>query len=142
MSNWQDNYVPEPNSGCWIWLGAIAGRYGQLRYKNKKTPAHRAFWEASFGKIPNKLKILHKCDVKLCCNPNHLFLGTNQDNTDDMVRKGRQKWPSQGNPTHRTKLNKEVARIIREMPGSQRLIAGKFNISQQMVSQIKAGRRW
>lgn len=51
--------------------------------------AHRAAWEQAFGPVPEGLQVLHRCDVRKCINPEHLFLGTNQDNMDDKTRKGR-----------------------------------------------------
>jgi hypothetical protein len=77
---------------CWMWNGyRIKGRYGHFNAGNKKMLlAHRFSWVHFNGDIPEGLYVLHKCDVPYCVNPNHLFLGTQQDNMDDMVRKGRQ----------------------------------------------------
>lgn len=87
-----DKYIPEPNSGCWLWI-ANANRtgYGCLS-DSKQRLAHRISWEIHRGPIPEGLYVLHKCDVPICVNPEHLFLGTHQDNMDDMVRKGRGRW--------------------------------------------------
>jgi hypothetical protein len=82
-----DKVIPESNSGCWIWIGATNGRgYGNFKRHAK---AHRVSWELYYGKIPNGLCVLHKCDVKLCVNPNHLWLGTYKDNNYDMHLKHR-----------------------------------------------------
>ena len=75
---------------CWLWTGwKDWGGYGILTVKDKNIKAHRFSWELFFGPIPLGLKVLHKCDVRLCVNPDHLFLGTNLDNSRDMVNKGR-----------------------------------------------------
>lgn len=74
---------------CWLWLGGTQDGYGRLRYAGKKILAHRLSWEMHFGKIPEGLWVLHKCDVRNCIRPEHLFLGTNQDNVDDKMRKKR-----------------------------------------------------
>jgi hypothetical protein len=76
-----------PDCGqCWIWIaGKYAQGYGQ--YRGKK--AHRVAYEFSVGPIPKGKMVLHKCDNPACVNPNHLFIGTAQDNMDDKMSKGR-----------------------------------------------------
>jgi len=81
---------PEPMSGCWLWDGAITGGgYGEMRYLDRRQDAHRVAWMIHRGEIPDGLYVLHRCDVKLCVNPDHLFLGTQKQNIHDMMRKGR-----------------------------------------------------
>lgn len=74
---------------CWLWEGCLkADGYGWLmRGKSINWTAHRYSWFIHNGEIPNNLHVLHKCDVRNCVNPNHLFLGTHQDNMLDMVQK-------------------------------------------------------
>ena len=84
------NRVSKASNGCWIWTGSLtAGSYGQTRYNGKLWRAHRLFYTLFKSEIPNKLMVCHHCDNPQCVNPDHLFLGTNQDNLSDMVRKGR-----------------------------------------------------
>lgn len=79
------------SSGCWLWTGyCIPQGYGRLSVNNKPTLAHRAMYKLHKGDIPSDLQVLHKCDVRNCLNPDHLFLGTVQDNMADKVAKGRQ----------------------------------------------------
>ncbi len=83
--------IPEPNSGCWLWLGQVSRiGYGQIMLSpgQRKTKAHRAAWEAYRGPIGD-LYVLHQCDNRSCVNPDHLFLGTRSDNMLDMYAKGR-----------------------------------------------------
>lgn len=91
-----DKAVPEPNSGCFLWIGSIwppghrtSYGYGQVRRNGRLVSAHRVAWELTNGAIPSGLLVLHHCDVTCCVNPDHLFLGTYADNIADMVQKGR-----------------------------------------------------
>lgn len=82
--------IPEPNSGCWLWLGSTNAKgYAHLKYDMRQQRANRFSWSAYNGPIPEGLHVLHSCDNRLCVNPEHLFLGTNQDNVDDKMKKGR-----------------------------------------------------
>lgn len=77
---------------CWLWTGAVAGKYGQCRSApHTKIPAHRYSYILNVGEIPDGLYVCHRCDVRLCVRPDHLFLGTAKDNAQDMVAKGRWK---------------------------------------------------
>lgn len=83
---------PEPNSGCFIWMGPqLTARkgYGNFLCNGVQTRAHRAAWQFYKGEIPDGLHVLHRCDTPICVNPGHLFLGTQQDNMKDKRRKGR-----------------------------------------------------
>lgn len=87
---WQERIIPEPNSGCWLWTGTVSSfGHGNVRIRGKLYQPHRLAWEEANGPIPPGLWVLHRCDVPSCCNPDHLFLGTNRDNMVDMVTKGR-----------------------------------------------------
>lgn len=82
-------HCPELGS-CWEWTGAkVKGGYGSFRIGKSARYSHRIAWELSNGHISNGLRVLHKCDNPVCCNPMHLFLGTQADNVKDMLTKGR-----------------------------------------------------
>lgn len=127
-------------TGCIEWCGhRNHDGYGKLQFKSKLHSAHRIAWEVAYGAIPGGICVLHKCDVRHCINPDHLFLGTQVDNIADMCAKGRQaKAESAGG----TKLNaKKVLAILRD----ERLdkeIALDYKISLSVVAQIKTGRTW
>jgi hypothetical protein len=78
-------------TGCILWAGALTSNgYGKVGTSDGGTErAHRVVWRELRGPIPDSLCVLHKCDVRRCVNPEHLFLGTKKDNTHDMMRKGR-----------------------------------------------------
>jgi len=80
-----------PESGCWIWMAAVQSKgYGSCHIKGaKESLAHRISWTVYRGFIPSGMCVLHRCDVPSCVNPDHLFLGTKHDNSQDMVGKGR-----------------------------------------------------
>ena len=84
---------------CFPWIGAkVNGGYGKILFNGKLQLAHRVVYEIMVGLIPEGLCVLHRCDYPPCVNPKHLFLGTSQDNTDDMLQKKRHR--SQVNAPH------------------------------------------
>lgn len=86
---WWRVLVLEDKDKCWIWTGATTGKgYGQIVIKYKKYKAHRIAWEVTYGPVPEGLKVLHTCDNPPCCNPKHLFVGTQKDNMIDASNKG------------------------------------------------------
>lgn len=89
-SPFEDRFIPEPNSGCWLWLGGTQSQgYGMFDTRHGKVLASRHAYTKYRGKIPRGLHVLHKCDTPSCVNPDHLFIGTRHDNMQDASRKGR-----------------------------------------------------
>lgn len=84
--------IPEPNSGCWLWLGSIKKNgYGNMAFGGSFTQAHRVSYMAFKGEIPSGFVICHSCDNPSCVNPDHLWHGTYSDNMKDASKKGRNK---------------------------------------------------
>lgn len=82
--------VQKSNDGCWLWTAYIGTwGYGRFMLNGKAEKAHRVAWSLVYGPIPIGQLILHRCDTPACVRPEHLFLGSNKDNYDDMEAKGR-----------------------------------------------------
>jgi hypothetical protein len=129
-----------PEGGCWVWMGTTTVRgYGQLIKDTKKLSAHRASYEAFVGPIPKGINVCHTCDNVSCVNPNHLFLGTQKQNLQDMARKGRS---TRGEKNARSKLSEEQVNQIRMMDGTCSFISKIFNVSSSAISAIKLKKRW
>lgn len=143
-----EKWMPEPNSGCWLWAAASSseGRYGCMRVGDTMRQAHRVAWQIYKGTIPPGMVVCHKCDTTHCVNPDHLFLGTQAENIADMDFKRRRGITSHApdDPPH-SKLSPnqipEVRRLCRSGIG-QKKIAKMFGITQSAVSNINTGRSW
>ena len=133
-------------SGCILWVGCIDEiGYGRFPF-NGENKAHRVAYSYFIGDIPKGMKVLHKCDVRNCVNPDHLFLGTQADNVADMVKKGRNisiHLFGERNPM--SKLTETHVIEIREMVKSgfkQIEACRKFGVSPMTVSRIIRGVTW
>lgn len=85
----------EERGECWIWQGKILEPgmgYGLVSQHAKWTLAHRFSYKTFVGEIPDGMQVLHHCDTPACINPEHLYLGTQKDNIQDMIHKGRRQW--------------------------------------------------
>ncbi len=100
-----DYAMPEPNSGCWLWLGSWDRRkYGQLRVDGRLRYASHVSLGLAGTPVPAGMSACHHCDNPPCVNPGHLFIGTQKDNTRDMMAKGRSKPPPLAKPGQGRKL--------------------------------------
>lgn len=132
--------IPEPNSGCWLWMGSLnALGYGSITMRPERSKlAHRMSWAAFRGPILGGQNVLHKCDVRCCVNPEHLFLGSHSDNMKDMYAKGRHRIiAARTKATKGSRLTDDEVRQIRSTPKHTRGVAKKFGISRDYARQIR-----
>lgn len=156
--------IPEnyPELGpCWLWIACVflpakpaaQHGYGAFSVDGKPRGAHRVSWELAFGPIPENLQVLHKCDVRRCVNPAHLFLGTHADNMRDMVKKGRASGPKDpnkfgvpplklGTGNGNAKLTDDVVRKIRASDASLRSLARQFGVTHATIARVRRGEGW
>lgn len=138
--------------GCWLWTGyrqpigyGVIG-VGSRRDGTKHTElVHRVMWEKYHGPIPDGMVVCHTCDVRACVNPAHLWLGTQSDNVNDMIEKGR-KVVNYGYEHHNQRIGHQQAAEIKEMYASGRFsqteIAQRYGVSQHTISKIVNGKHW
>lgn len=161
-----DLCIPEPNSGCWLWLGAVGrGGYGNFKGPSREMgSAHRWAWRLFRGPIPrgeghHGTCVLHKCDVRVCVNPDHLYLGDSTDNARDRKVRGRENHPvgdrcgfrkhpevvPRGERHANAKLTDETVRAIRAIGASgarHQDIADRFGVSRRAVGFVLSGKTW
>lgn len=132
-----EKFVVKNENDCWEWNGCKVHGYANFNHRRKIMKAHRASWLIHKGEIPKSMFVLHKCDVRHCTNPSHLFLGNQTDNMKDMASK------------HRTKIRCkltlqqvfEIKNLLKlEVPMAK--IAKKYNVSTNSIWEIKSGRSW
>jgi len=139
------------NSGgpgaCWLWRGSIGSRgYGAIRVGSQMALAHRIAYLVAHGTLPDDLQVCHECDNRLCVNPAHLWLGTNNDNVADMWAKGRHPGitPRRGALNVNAKLTEADIRAIRHAyaEGGRQAVATAYGISYQNLWAIVTRRTW
>ena len=128
------------NNECWNWKGCKQSKYGSFIYNRKQCPAHRVSWILNYGEIPEGKIICHHCDNYICVNPNHLFIGTHQDNYDDMRNKNRQN--HLGNAKLNPEIVKEIRNYYRRTKISTVTLGEIFNISKAQAWRVVAKRCW
>lgn len=126
--------------GCHRWTGAKSAKgYGRFFLNGKSRIASRVAWEISTGTPPGQLLVLHRCDNPACVNPDHLFLGTNEDNLKDMAAKKRS---IAGESHHRAKLTASDIVEIRSSKLRTCDLAKLYGISPQQMGAIRNGKAW
>jgi hypothetical protein len=134
MERFMKRVQPEPNSGCWFWLGSLHLRgYGLVStYGEARETAHRVSYKLHRGPIPDGMCVCHRCDMRLCVNPAHLFLGTQTENMADMLSKGRHRPAYAIQPEWRAKIRDDTTPAW--------AVAKWFGVSRKTINNIRAGR--
>lgn len=141
LERFEQRVEPEPMSGCWLWVGG-GGRYGEFWLMGRNIGAHRAAWVLYRGPLRVEDMVCHSCDVPRCVNPEHLFLGTQLDNRQDAVKKGR---AAKGETIGNAVLTADIVRTILVAHGngdSPTAIAKWLGIKRVTVSAVTTRRNW
>jgi hypothetical protein len=128
------------DNGCWQWRSHTdKDGYGILYGNNKNIRAHRLSYEIHHGAIKEGMIICHHCDNPGCVNPDHLFAGTQKDNAQDALNKGRH---YTGEKNGRSKLTKEIVKeiLVSDLNGQQ--LADKFGVTRATINRVKRGESW
>ena len=138
-------------NGCWLWTASTKGiegkNYGQFHDGKRLVSAHRYSWELHHKrKVPRGMWVCHRCDIRICVRPDHLFLGTALDNYYDMRSKGRERHAC-GEDQFLSKLNEDAVLEIRRryVPykvGLTKTLAHKFGVDSRTILAVISGRTW
>lgn len=127
---------------CWVWMrGHIRNGYGRMRFNKKSELSHRVAWKLFNGPIPPGQMILHRCDVRGCVNPEHLFLGTHSENMQDMSIKERGGMCF-GEDHYGSRLTLAQVREIVKYDGPTMNLASKYKVSDTLIRRIRNGTAW
>lgn len=126
--------------GCWDWTGGKnkAG-YGALRVESEQVLAHRISYALYKGEIPEGMNVCHSCDRPCCVNPDHLFLGTDKENSQDMVKKGRS---LHGEKCLQAKLKRQQVSEIRASDEGAFSLSRKYGVGPGQIWRIRKGHCW
>jgi HNH endonuclease len=129
---------------CWIWTAALMDGYGQIGNEGRILLAHRVAWELAYGSIPEGMFVCHDCDNRACVRPEHLFLGTHEDNMADMRAKGRSpKNIGVSNPRARLTVGQVREILRRGRAGENRSsLANEFGVGYHTIADILLRRSW
>lgn len=142
--------VVDEETKCWNWIAGTCGTnapYGNMRFRGRNCKTHRYSYEYFVGPIPAGMIVRHKCDNTICCNPDHLEIGTHRDNSQDCIKRGRfrQNPPKRGEENHRAVLTvqkvKEIVNL-KSIGWSHRRIGEYIGIKRTTVAAVWEGRTW
>lgn len=133
----------DKRDGCWQWTGArLKTGYGSIRVDHRAVRAHRVAYELTKGPIPQGLHLMHLCDNRLCCNPDHLLPGTRAENMQDAKRKGRHAHGERHGHSKLTTADIAFIRAAHAGGATGRSIARRFGVTEGAISNIVNLKRW
>lgn len=139
-----EKFVIKKENDCWEWLGSKVNGYANFNHRGKIMKAHRASWIIHHGSIPTSMFVLHKCDVRHCTKPSHLFLGNQIDNMRDMASKGRT-GVLHGDKNPSSVLTEDQVIEIKKllnMGVTVPRVSKDFKVSRSTIHNIKYGVTW
>lgn len=155
----QHNYTPKQiarfwskvdksggSDSCWIWTAGRNHGYGWVRWNGRPMNAQRVAWILTHGD-PGDLHVLHRCDVPACCNPSHLFLGTDADNMHDMDAKGRRVTSDrrgEKHPKHKLTIDQvaEIRLLYAQGGITQDALATRYGVESPCIWKIVRRKTW
>lgn len=144
VDRFEEKFIPEPNSGCWLWTGAMSGGYGTFYCDDgdlRRVKSSRAAWMIYRGQIPDDKWVLHHCDNSACVNPDHLYLGDHEMNVTDRTRRDRNN-PPHGSANGSAKLRESDIPLILADGRSHETIAKDYGVNQSQITRIKQHKAW
>lgn len=130
-------------NGCLLWTAARnAGGYGIFGFNGSTQLAHRVAWQLINGPIPNGMYVCHRCDIRHCIEPSHLWLGTHTDNIRDMEAKGRGRHPFGVGHGSTKATPAQVLAVFRAKRGQVPKVAKAVGIRYSAAKKIRAGKIW
>jgi hypothetical protein len=144
-ARFNSKWIEDPETGCWNWTGATIGKgYGQVQIRSlgKDKYAHRWAWRFWKGALSDGDVVCHRCDNRMCVNPDHLFVGSRADNQTDMANKDRSLF---GEKNSQTKLTERQVYDMHELVASgapRAEVAKRFGVRREGLDRIIRGERW
>lgn len=151
ISRFEEKFIPEPNSGCWLWTGALDWNgYARFALNGRNCKASRVAYLILKCEDPGEMLVLHRCDVRSCVNPGHLYLGDQKQNMEDADARGRRRYlrgrenPNRGSRNHASKLKEAQVREIKSLIGkiSYQKLAERYAVATSSIQGIANGKRW
>jgi hypothetical protein len=130
----------EPNSGCWLYAGPVDEKgYGRIRIGGKKLRVHNATFRNDKRPLAKDQLVMHSCDMPCCWNPEHLSAGTNKENRQDAMVKGR---IPKGEESTQAKLTNDIVAEIRASSETHRALGERYGVSHNVIGKIKRYEKW
>jgi Autographiviridae endonuclease len=135
------HYIPEPNSGCWLWCSESKSNYPTITINNVARRANRVMYELHKGSIPKNYEVLHSCDIKCCVNPDHLSVGTHLQNMQEASQRKRFN-SRRGSANNLARLTETQVLAIRADPRGSNTLAKIYDVDRTLIWQIRTRKVW